>query len=117
MTAQTVIGAGPHASRPLARPTVLIAGGVLLLLFLLALLAPAIVPNDPYLGRLQDRLLPPSLEFPLGTDAMGRCLFSRLLMALGVTPRRRASWSSSRSPSAPRSASPAAMSAGRSTGC
>lgn len=86
MTAQALIGPGPDASRPLARPTVLIAGGVLLLLFLLALLAPAIVPNDPYLGRLQDRLLPPSLEFPLGTDAMGRCLFSRLLMALRVTP-------------------------------
>lgn len=61
-------------------------------LALLGLLAVAILgagllaPHDPLTGQLADRLQPPSATYPLGTDAQGRCLLSRLLAALQVTP-------------------------------
>jgi len=62
--------------------------GLLLLglMALLMVLGPELAPHDPELGRLRDRLLPPSLTYPLGTDAMGCCLLSRLLAAFRVTP-------------------------------
>lgn len=47
---------------------------------------PELAPNDPLRGNVRTRLLPPSLDYPLGTDAMGRCLLSRLLAAFQVTP-------------------------------
>lgn len=36
-------------------------------------------PNDPNQVDLSMKLVEPSLSFPLGTDAMGRCVLSRLL--------------------------------------
>ncbi|MCT4563647.1 MAG: ABC transporter permease [Maledivibacter sp.] len=36
-------------------------------------------PNDPHLVNLSIRLQKNSLQYPLGTDAMGRCVFSRIL--------------------------------------
>ena len=43
----------------------------------ISLLAPSIAPNDPYKTDLQNSLKAPSKEFFLGTDALGRCVFSR----------------------------------------
>jgi peptide/nickel transport system permease protein len=65
--------------------SLLIGGGVLGLFVLLALLAPAIAPHDPYAQDLLNRLTDPvwypggSWEHPLGTDTLGRDYLSRLL--------------------------------------
>lgn len=90
MTASSISGAAqaPRRGRRLAfiprDPTVLIAGGVLVALIVLALLAPWIAPYDPYqTGHIP--FLPPafmdggSAGFLLGTDQQGRDLLSRLL--------------------------------------
>ena len=54
---------------------------VLVLVILSALLAPWLSPHDPNFQTLRERLQPPSAEFWLGTDHLGRDLFSRLLYA------------------------------------
>src|SRR5207302_1308143 len=46
---------------------------------LAGLAAPLIAPGDPYHGRLAAALQAPSRAFPLGTDAQGRDILSRLL--------------------------------------
>jgi peptide/nickel transport system permease protein len=54
----------------------------LIMLFLIvtsALLAPWIAPHDPDFQNLRNRLAAPSAEFLLGTDHLGRDIFSRLL--------------------------------------
>lgn len=38
-----------------------------------------LAPHDPHLINLGQRLLPPSAEYPFGTDSLGRCLLSRVL--------------------------------------
>lgn len=56
------------------------AGVVLIaLFFVLALAAPLLAPNDPNLTNLALKNAPPSLDYPLGCDQMGRCEWSRLL--------------------------------------
>lgn len=52
---------------------------------LLALLAPWIAPYDPTALHLDAILVPPSSEFWLGTDALGRDVFSRLLYGARVS--------------------------------
>lgn len=41
--------------------------------------ASLLAPHDPHLIDLTNRLQPPSAEYWLGTDAMGRCVLSRML--------------------------------------
>jgi peptide/nickel transport system permease protein len=45
----------------------------------LALIGPLFAPYDPTAINIPKRLSPPSAEFLLGTDALGRDIFSRLL--------------------------------------
>jgi ABC-type dipeptide/oligopeptide/nickel transport system permease subunit len=45
----------------------------------LALLAPWLAPGDPFRGNLAASLQPPSGTFPLGSDAQGRDVLSRVL--------------------------------------
>lgn len=62
-----------------------LAGAALVFLLLLGAsgaLAPWIVPNDPDLVDLAVKFSPPSWEYPFGTDHLGRCILSRLLMAI-----------------------------------
>ncbi len=54
---------------------------VLVIVILSALLAPWLSPHDPNFQTLRERLQPPSGEFWLGTDHLGRDIFSRLLYA------------------------------------
>ncbi len=64
---------------------------VLVALTLLALLAPLIVSYRPEAMVVADRLKPPSLNHPFGTDAFGRDVFSRFAfgtrysLAIGTT--------------------------------
>jgi peptide/nickel transport system permease protein len=46
------------------------------------LLAPWVAPHDPVKQHLALRLNPPCAEFPLGTDALGRCVASRIIYGL-----------------------------------
>ncbi|MEK5645666.1 MULTISPECIES: hypothetical protein [Paenibacillus] len=54
----------------------------LLLLGVAGVLVPWIVPNDPNLVNLDSKLSPSSWQYPFGTDHLGRCILSRLLMAI-----------------------------------
>lgn len=55
-------------------------------LFLLISLAPLLAPHDPDAASLSNRLQGINLQYPLGTDHMGRCVLSRLLYGFHVTP-------------------------------
>lgn len=66
---------------------------VILVLLLLALLAPWIVPADPYQSSMLKRLKPIGFDgHPLGTDELGRDMLSRLMVGarlslfMGITP-------------------------------
>lgn len=79
-------GTGPRrAWRALRQPRA--AAGALMLTVLLvgALGAGWLAPHDPARADLKLRLQPPSREYPLGTDWIGRCLLSRLLYGLRLT--------------------------------
>ncbi len=52
-----------------------------------AIVAPVLAPHDPTDIRLEERLLPPGLDFPLGTDHLGRDELSRLLYGARTTLR------------------------------
>lgn len=54
-------------------------------LFLIAIFAPWLALHDPNVGILSNRLLPPSSEHWLGTDHMGRDLFSRIIYGTRTT--------------------------------
>ena len=74
------------AWRQFRRSKTAIAGLVIIGTFLaLALLAPVIAPADPIALSLGDQLLPPSGEHPLGTDELGRDIFSRLIWGSRLT--------------------------------
>ncbi|MCW0211799.1 MAG: ABC transporter permease [Pseudonocardia sp.] len=57
----------------------IVAAAVLVLLVLVALLAPLIAPHDPAVQDIGNRLAAPSAAAPLGTDDLGRDVLSRLL--------------------------------------
>ena len=61
--------------------------GALLLLALAAaaVAAPWLAPHDPLAVRLPDALLPPSPDHLLGTDPLGRDVFSRLLYGARIS--------------------------------
>lgn len=50
-----------------------------LALIVVILCAPLFAPRDPMATNGDDALQPPSVEYPLGTDALGRDVFSRVL--------------------------------------
>jgi peptide/nickel transport system permease protein len=52
---------------------------VISLIILVATFAPVIAPHHYARQVLEDRFLPPSLAYPLGTDHLGRCIFSRMV--------------------------------------
>lgn len=70
----------------LSRRGMLYAGlAIVACMSLAALLAPWLAPYDPTALHLQSILQPPSAAFPLGTDALGRDVLSRLLYGARVS--------------------------------
>lgn len=64
---------------------------IIILLVLSAIFAPLLAPHSPSEQRLEQALLLPSMEFPFGTDDLGRCIFSRVIfgarlsLLIGIT--------------------------------
>ena len=52
---------------------------VVSIIFLVGLMAPLIMPHDPIAVSLTDKVTPPSLQYPFGTDPLGRCVLSRVI--------------------------------------
>ena len=55
---------------------------ILVLIIIVGIMSPVIAPNDPYKTDLFNTLKSPSIEFWFGTDALGRCIFSRVLYGI-----------------------------------
>lgn len=53
---------------------------VVLVLLIIGVFAEQIAPHDPYAVDLLNKLEGPSREFPMGTDQMGRCMLSRIIV-------------------------------------
>ncbi len=58
---------------------------ILLSICIISLLSPYIAPNDPYAIDLNNTLRSPCKEYLLGTDSLGRCVFSRVLYGANRT--------------------------------
>jgi ABC-type dipeptide/oligopeptide/nickel transport system permease subunit len=72
--------------RDLVRDRTAVAGlGVLIVFVTAAALAPLIAPHDPTTVDVVRKLAPPSGEFPLGTDHLGRDVLSRLLYGARIS--------------------------------
>jgi peptide/nickel transport system permease protein len=71
-----------HVRHVLSENPVTMAAAALFALFILiALIGPAIVPHDPLASNATAALQPPSGAHWFGTDALGRDIFSRTLVA------------------------------------
>jgi len=71
----------PVALRRMYRrsPTMVVAGGFFLAMVLVAILAPWVATDDPNLYEPINRLQPPSASYWLGSDALGRDVYSRVV--------------------------------------
>ena len=58
---------------------------VILLIIVMGFLAPVIAPHNPLEQNLEMKFAMPSLTYPMGTDNLGRCIFSRILYATRTT--------------------------------
>jgi peptide/nickel transport system permease protein len=87
---------GPHDGRSepdragilstiLRRRTSVVAGGFIIALILVGILAPVIAPHDPNVQDLLQRLRAPSAQHLLGTDDYGRDVLSRLIYGARVS--------------------------------
>jgi len=65
--------------RALRHRGLVLGGALLLVIVLAAVLAPQIAPSDPLVVDTQAMMAPPGSRHLLGTDALGRDLFSRVL--------------------------------------
>ena len=77
--------------RILRHKGVMVGGTVIAVIILIAILAPALTPHDPYAQSLIRRLRPPvwieggSWAHPLGTDHLGRDYLSRLIYGAQIS--------------------------------
>jgi peptide/nickel transport system permease protein len=75
---------------PLRSGRVLVGGGLILTIAVIAIFAPWLAPNDPQEQDLFGNLLPPAWDplgdakYPLGTDSLGRCILSQLFYGARV---------------------------------
>lgn len=59
--------------------------GILLIIGLAGIFAPFLAPHSPTEADLMQKFLVPSWKYPMGTDNMGRCIFSRILYGIRPT--------------------------------
>jgi len=84
MLSQLIPAIASLAKRGLAGWLVLIGAILTVAIIVMTLMSPWISPYDPSKIRVGAPLLPPSLEFLLGTDDLGRDMFSRVLSGGGI---------------------------------
>jgi len=68
-----------------ANPLATIGTVIIVLLIVMAIFAPWIATHDPLTQNLTQALKPPSAEFLLGTDELGRDIFSRIVYGSRIT--------------------------------
>lgn len=68
-----------------SQKVIVICSLVLCGLVFITIFAPWLAPNDPVLVNMAHKLESPSLEYPLGTDHLGRCTFSRILYGARIS--------------------------------
>lgn len=73
------------AKRFFKNKTAVFTTAVVLLVALIGILAPVIAPNDPYETNIINKFAGYSLEYPLGTDQLGRCVLSRMIYGIRPT--------------------------------
>jgi peptide/nickel transport system permease protein len=72
--------------RALLRNRMAMVGEAIIVIWILvAILAPVIVPYDPYAQDIANRLKPPSAQHFFGTDELGRDVFSRVLYGARIS--------------------------------
>ncbi|MBM7624403.1 nickel transporter permease [Sporohalobacter salinus] len=61
-------------------------GFIIILLFVLVgIFAPYLAPNNPNKLNLEHRLSLPTVNYPFGTDHLGRCVFSRIIYGTRIS--------------------------------
>ncbi|WP_226620349.1 nickel ABC transporter permease subunit NikC [Cytobacillus firmus] len=68
-----------------SQKVIVVCSLLLCVLFLITIFAPWLAPNDPIAVNLAYKLKQPSLDYPLGTDHLGRCTFSRILYGARIS--------------------------------
>lgn len=58
---------------------------IIFTVMILGLFAPLFAPNDPYTNDILNKFASPSVQFPLGTDHLGRCVLSRMIYGIRPT--------------------------------
>ena len=71
--------------RFLQNKTAVITVLIVLLVAVVGIFAPVIAPNDPYETNIINKFADYSLEYPLGTDQLGRCVLSRMIYGIRPT--------------------------------
>lgn len=66
-------------------PLTLAGSAIILFLLIVAGIAPYIAPHDPFATAPVQKLLPPSAKHLMGTDGLGRDLFSRVLFGARIS--------------------------------
>lgn len=56
-----------------------------LLIALIGIFAPVIAPNDPYETNIINKFASYSVQYPIGTDQLGRCVLSRMIFGIRPT--------------------------------
>lgn len=83
---QASAGRAYHAAGLLLRNPLAVAGALIIgLLIFTAIAAPWIAPESPVGQNLTNRLLPPSADHWMGTDELGRDIFSRVIYGSRIT--------------------------------
>ena len=57
----------------------------ILIITVLGIFAPIFAPNNPYENNILNKFATYSLKYPLGTDHLGRCVFSRMIFGIRPT--------------------------------
>ncbi|MGQ9700784.1 MAG: nickel transporter permease [Candidatus Bipolaricaulaceae bacterium] len=69
----------------LRNPLTLTGSVIILVLVIVAGIAPYIAPHDPFATNPIQKLLPPSAKHLMGTDGLGRDIFSRVLFGARIS--------------------------------
>ena len=64
---------------------IIVVSIVALLIVLAAVFADVLAPNDPFTTSASSIRLAPCKDYPMGTDNLGRCVFSRILFGGRIT--------------------------------